>query len=190
MNALNKLKLHDYLTTLRWYAARLSLRLNMAGVMGISLLAFCLAFYFASLSPMLNELKLWRAEDSAQKPRKILSPTEQYRTDLAQFYAHVDSVSELPHLLNQFHQLAKAQGIQLNIGKFKLIQTANHDSPIWRYETEFTLNDSYSKTRLFLSEVLQSIPTASLDEIAFKRNQIEASSVEARAKLSLYLVQR
>jgi Tfp pilus assembly protein PilO len=190
LDSLNKLKLQDYLATLRWRVSRWSLRLNVVGVMGFSLLAFCVAFYFASLAPMLKELTLWRAEDSSQKPHKILSLTEQYRTDLAQFYAHVESVSELPNLLDQFHQLAKVQGIQLNMGKFKLIQAANHDSPIWRYETEFTLNDSYNKTRQFLSEVLQSNPTASLDEIVFKRNQIEASNVESHIKLSLYLVQR
>jgi hypothetical protein len=170
--------------------SRLRLRLNPTGAVAVGLFAFCVMFFLGTLVPMSKELDRGNPiDESAGSAGDLKSQAAGYHAELADFYERLAPLSSLPKWLEEFHQLAKSPNVQMSIGKFRLAQTGDEQSPIWRYEMEFTTHTSYSKTRELLSQVVALNSTISLDEIVFQRKQSEADSIDAKIRMSLYFVQ-
>ena len=166
-------------------------RLGWAGVAGLALAAFAVAFYFASLAPLERELAERRAEAAALQQRlrmgesitgeRKAGPSEQ----LATFYAFFPAATSSPDWLGKIHAAAKSKGLVLQSGEYKLERRA--DQKLARYQITLPVTGSYGQIRNFLGDVLAEVPAAALEDIALKRESAGSATLEARIRLTLYL---
>ena len=161
-----------------------------AGVVGIALVAFAVAFYVSAVAPLATELVGLRAEaDDLQQrlqPGGLMggakgTPAEQ----LAAFYAFFPSPQSSPDWLGRINAAARAKGLVLRSGEYKLERSA--DQKLARYQITLPVAGSYAQIRGFVAQVLADVPAAALEEITLRRESVSSPTVEARIRLTLYL---
>jgi Tfp pilus assembly protein PilO len=165
-------------------------QLGRSGVVGIALLAFAAAFYFSAVAPVGTELADLRAEAERLQRRLQMSgsaagakgtPAEQ----LATFYAFFPSPQSSPDWLGKIHAAARAKGLVLRSGEYKLERSA--DQRLVRYQITLPVAGSYAQIRGFVGQVLADVPAAALEEITLRRESVSSPVLEARIRLTLYL---
>jgi Tfp pilus assembly protein PilO len=166
--------------------------LGAAGVVGLGLLVFGGAFYVSAVAPARDELtrleaRAARAGSNAARGATdagdaLASGVEQ----LEKFQKRFPAFGEAPGLVLKLHTIAAANGLALETGEYRLIK--DRDSTVARYQITLPLKGSYPQVRLFLAQLLDEVPALSLDEIAIKRDSVNARSAETRVRLTAYLV--
>jgi len=165
-------------------------QLGRAGVVGIALVAFAVAFYFSAVAPLATELAGLRVEaddlERRLQPGGLSggakgTPAEQ----LATFYAFFPSPQSSPDWLGKINAAARAKGLVLRSGEYKLERSA--DQKLARYQITLPVAGSYAQIRGFVGQVLADVPAAALEEITLRRESVSSSTLEARIRLTLYL---
>lgn len=88
-------------------------------------------------------------------------------------------------LLKVVFSEAHASGILLPQGDYSLISEV--DGGYGKLQINLPVKGSYKQIRAFALGLLEKLPSLSLDEISFRRDNIKSSAVEARIRLTLYL---
>lgn len=164
-------------------------RLGWTGVVGIALLAFAGMLFLSAVVPLRDEVAGLRT-DAADLQRRLGSGDlaagrPGVAEQLATFYAFFPPPTSSPDWLGRIHEIAKAKGLQLQSGEYRLERAP---SPrLARYQMTLPVQGSYAQVRGFVNEVLEQVPAAVLEEISLKRDTVEAARVEARIRLTLYL---
>jgi hypothetical protein len=164
-------------------------QLGRAGVVGIALGTFAAALYFSAVAPLATELADLRAEADDLDRRLQLggaaasqgTPAEQ----LATFYAFFPSPQTSPDWLAKINAAARAKGLVLRAGEYKLERSAGEK--LARYQITLPVAGSYAQIRGFVGQVLADVPAAALEEITLRRESVSSPTVEARIRLTLYL---
>jgi Tfp pilus assembly protein PilO len=166
-------------------------QLGRAGVVGIALVAFAVAFYVSAVAPLATELARLRAEADDLQQRLQMggaaagrlkgTPAEQ----LATFYAFFPPPQSSPDWLGKIHAAAGAKGLVLRSGEYKLERSA--DQKLARYQITLPVVGSYAQIRGFVGQVLADVPAAALEEITLRRESVSSPMLEARIRLTLYL---
>lgn len=163
--------------------------LGRAGVVGIALVAFAVAFYSSAVVPLATELAGMRAEADDLDRRLEMggasarkgTPAEQ----LATFYAFFPTPQSSPDWLGKINAAARAKGLVLRSGEYKLERSA--DQRLARYQITLPVAGSYAQIRGFVGQVLADVPAAALEEITLRRESVSNPTLEARIRLTLYL---
>jgi hypothetical protein len=165
-------------------------QLGRAGVVGIALLGFAVAFYFSAVAPLATELASLRTEADDLQQRLQPgglgggakgTPAEQ----LATFYAFFPPPQSSPDWLGKINAAARAKGLVLRSGEYKLERSA--DQKLARYQITLPVVGSYAQIRGFVGQVLADVPAAALEEITLRRESVSNPTLEARIRLTLYL---
>ena len=166
-------------------------RLGKAGVIGLALAAFAVAFYFSAVAPAERELVDLRTEAERLQERLQAgglaagaakgTPAEQ----LATFYAFFPRPHSSPDWLGKIHAAARAKGLVLRSGEYKLERSV--DPRLARYQITLPVVGSYAQIRGFVGQVLADVPAAALEEITLRRESVSTPTLEARIRLTLYL---
>jgi len=165
-------------------------QLGRAGVVGIALVAFAVAFYVSAVAPLASELAGLRAEaddlEQRLQPGGLSggakgTPAEQRAT----FYAFFPSPQSSPDWLGKINAAARAKGLVLRSGEYKLERSA--DQKLVRYQITLPVAGSYAQIRGFVGQVLADVPAAALEEITLRRESASSPMLEARVRLTLYL---
>jgi len=163
-------------------------RLGPAGVAGCGLLAFAAAFHFSAVGP-LEAARVELAAEAArldQRPRaggpaERGTPAEQ----LATFYAFLPPPESSPDWLGKIHAAARAKGLVLRSGEYRLERAA--EQKFARYRITLPVAGSYAQIRGFVGQVLADVPAVALEEITLRRESASSPLLEARIRLTLYL---
>jgi hypothetical protein len=164
-------------------------QLGRSGVVGIALLGFTVAFYFSAVAPLATELASLGAEADDLDRRLQMggasaskgTPAEQ----LATFYAFFPSPQSSPDWLGKINAAARAKGLVLRSGEYKLERSA--DQRLARYQITLPVAGSYAQIRGFVGQVLADVPAVALEEITLRRESVSSPTLEARIRLTLYL---
>lgn len=81
--------------------------------------------------------------------------------------------------------LADKAGLALTQGEYR--GSYDRNARLYAYQVTLPVRGSYKAVWSFAMSALRAIPFASLDEISFKRESVNDTSVEARLRLTLYL---
>lgn len=100
-------------------------------------------------------------------------------------YASLPTASGTLAAVKTIHQSAAANGVKLAQGEYRL--TRDTGTPLLRYQITLPARASYPQLRAWLAEVMNVLPTAALDEINFRRDDVGSPSVESRMRLTLFL---
>jgi Tfp pilus assembly protein PilO len=164
--------------------------LGLAGVVGIALLVFAATLYGTAVAPRAAERAALQAEAERLRERLRMSgsPAGAKGTlaeQLATFYAFFPPAQSSPDWLGKIHAAAKAKGLVLQSGEYKLERSA--DARLARYQITLPVTGSYAQLRGFIGQVLTDVPAAALEEITLRRESVASPRLEARIRLTLYL---
>ena len=175
---------------LTWRAQDAMKVLSWPGVVGLGLLAFCLAFYWSALLPAKARLVEMQQQASSlgarlahmkTQPQQLVTP----ETQLAAFYHFFPDFAATPDLLEKLYGAAEASGIVLEQGEYRVVP--GKEDKLERYQVTLPVRGTYPAVRKFLGRVLADLPAASLDSVSFQRQKVGDMTIESQIKLTLYL---
>jgi len=177
-----------------WLRLHLALRaLNPVTVGALLLLsAGCAAL--AWVLPAREELEAERARArrlAALPPPVTVSGTapvvlESSSTDnLALFRSALGRQRDVEPGLKTLFALADKAGLVLRQGEYK--RGFDRNAQLHTYQINLPVKGSYAQVWQFALGALRALPSASLDDISFKRDSIGETGLEARLRLTLYL---
>lgn len=173
---------------LAWHARRLLEQLGLPGVAGVALLAFCAMFYFSAAVPVGKEVRSLEAETAQADVRRASVPVRQQPDrQLEAFYESFPKVVSAPDALARLHEAAVMQGVTLEQGEYHLVRSGT--DKLARYEMTLPIKADYMHLRKFLAQTLVDMPYVALDGVEFQRQKISDTTLEARVKMTLFLVE-
>lgn len=158
-------------------------------VAGIALGLGALLFYTVLGAPAAH--RLHGMEIGAAKMRAAIAQhqknwvPESPRASLRVFYQSLPAQDNIPDLLEKIFDAAYESNLAPETGEFKLIQ--EKEAAFSRYQITLPVQGSYANARKFVNRVLQEIPSATLDDIGFSREDVRNPEVEANVRFTLYL---
>lgn len=163
-------------------------RLGRSGGLGIALLTGTAAFYFSALQPAQEELEV--LERRLQRAERVQPPSSSPRTahaasqmdEFLQFFPPLESA---PKWLGAVYSVAERERLELLQGTYKLSE--DPALPLAHYRVLLPVRGSYTQIRRFVAGVLDAVPVASLEGIAFQRERVSEGGVEAKVALTLHL---
>ncbi len=168
-------------------------RLGWQGMLGIALLAVAYLFYSVVLEPVEQRARWARAKADTSSRNMILKARMQDAelkspaVMLERFYAFFATDQAVTDNLAKIYSLAEGNGLVLRHGEYKLQNEKN--GRLAQYQIVLPVRGGYLQIRTFAAQVLNKIPTASLDQIRFERKRTGEQNVEAEIKFTLYMVQ-
>lgn len=174
-----------------WQISRWQKNLGLPGVAGVALLVLSLAGYFAvSMTEHAKQDQLTQDEVAERKraTRISLNPEEANRTpgtQLQAFYGYFPARQKAPELIKSIYSAARAESLVLAQGEYKYSPAKAGGMGI--YQVNFPVRGSYTQIRKFIIKVLNSVPSAALEEVSFRREEVGKADLEAKIRFSIYL---
>ena len=166
-------------------------RAGWPGILGLAILLGSPIFYATTVMPMQNQIaslktaQLQLRRDIAQTRRGEAKPAPTGEMQLKAFYGQFPSLNRSDEWVAKIYAAAERQHIVLASGAYRL--TGAETGNIQRYQITLPIKGSHVQIRRFLSDLLTEVPALSLDDISFKRETIDLSTVNAVIKLTLFL---
>ncbi|HEX6690386.1 MAG TPA: hypothetical protein VF110_04490 [Burkholderiales bacterium] len=158
--------------------------LGAAGVIGLGVLLFCLPFYFSALAPLEKDAARRALTAERQRARLPAQPvTVDGAAELARFHGMFPPVQRLGAEVEALHSHARASGLQLQQGEYRL---ESKTGALSAYRVTLPVRGSYGQIRQFVGRVLKAMPTASVDAVRFERKKAADTQLEAQVRLTLY----
>ncbi|WP_119154259.1 hypothetical protein [Caldimonas tepidiphila] len=162
------------------------------GAAALLLLLACAAAVPLVLQPLHTELAQARRQlllaEARRSPADEAPPSweDEAERQLAAFHARLGAGATLPELLAVFHEAALAEGLVLQRADYRLSEEPQ--DRLARYRISLPIAGPYPGVRRFIARVLERMPAAALDQVAFERERIAEGRVEARLGFTLHLV--
>lgn len=156
-------------------------------VLGLSLLGGAIGVHFFGVVEMRTQAAELRAQALAQRQRLVQKPNqdELAAKRLMAFYAGLPASTGATEAIDAIHRSASAHGVKLASGEYRLARDGG--ARLLRYQITLPARASYPQLRAWVAELMNTVPSAALDEISFRRDDVGSDSVEARVRLTLFL---
>lgn len=159
--------------------------LGPAGVVGIGVLLFSIAFYTGTIRPAekeLSALRLAAARGSALDAERTAAGGPS-AADLHRFYSLFPTLDRLPDELEQLYGLARAARVELQRAEYILEDRA---APLTAYRVTLPVRAPYPRIREFIGSALQAMPVVAIDALRFERKRSADAEVDAQLRLTMY----
>jgi len=153
-------------------------RLRAAGVLGIGVLCACVAFYLSALAPAHQRLAALDPAPAAT------SSTAAPARELDKLYAQFPAVTAIGEQLEHIHRLARASGLDLTQGEYRLERPT---AGLWPYRVSLPVRGSYAQMRVFIAAVLKELPAVAVDALRFERKRASETRLDAQLRFTLYV---
>lgn len=121
---------------------------------------------------------------SAQLPPPV-APRSRSEERLAQFFDNLGEQAYREQQVRSLFAIAAKNNLVLSQAQYKL--GFDKHGRYYTYQIDLPVKGSYEAIREFSEQTLLAIPFASLSEISFQRESIDARTLEAKLRLTLYL---
>lgn len=154
---------------------------------GLALIGIALGLRLLGSEPLRARASALEATHSALRDRRDQAPDadELQRRKLAAFYASLPTGAGALETITTIQRAADANGVTLAHGEYRLSRDGS--APMMRYQITLPARSDYPRLRSWLTDVMNAVPSASLDEISLRREDAANDTVEARVRLTLYL---
>jgi len=129
----------------------------------------------------LNDLQN-RHKMELANPGKRMLPVE---SGLTSFYKTFPSGQSAVNQLEKIYKSAESESLVLSQGEYKL--TKAKEGHLESYQITLPVKGSYIQIRKFIAKVMNSVPTAALESISFRRESIAGATLEAKIQFSIFL---
>jgi len=163
--------------------------LGWQGMLGGTLLLASLVAALAWWLP--GEARLEQREQELAKLRQAMPQHQGKFVDrspqasLNTFYRFLPAESEATSLLTVILSLAGEHGLTPDKADYALVRSPS--AAFSRYQITLPVRGSYVEIRRFANQVLNRIPSAALNDISMKRQDINTEQVEARLRFTVFL---
>ncbi|MBI2276137.1 MAG: pilus assembly protein PilO [Dechloromonas sp.] len=164
------------------------------GLIGAVLLLAALVFTLAVALPaeqQLQQARLRAAQAASVQARvdsgEPLVPQTPEALQTA-FYRDFPAQDEITRWVERIYDAAAAERLSLARGEYVL--TPVKDTRLNRYQITLPVRGDYGQIRRFIAAAQAAVPNLALDELSLQRQEIGEAQVDARIRLSLYLVNR
>lgn len=151
-------------------------KLGYAGVVGLGLLIFCLAFYFGNVAPAHEEL----AGLQRQQARLLADVAATKDGRLGGRGKTLPTLAEAPELLKQLNALADKHGVSVASTSYQLKERSGQ----LRLDVNLPLRAAYPSLRAYLHDALALAAPATITDITLKRAQASETTLEAQIRLA------
>jgi len=176
---------------LMWTASRWMKELGLPGMAGIVLLVFSLAGYLSMLLVEDSRLEQLTQDVAKEKKRLDMSrlnpevDTHSSGAQLYAFYQFFPVQEKAPKLFKAIYGAAHDESISLAQGEYKYSLVKSGRMGV--YQVNLPVKGSYIQIRKFIVKVLNSVPSAALEEVSFRREAVGRGDLEAKIRFSIYL---
>lgn len=91
----------------------------------------------------------------------------------------------MPQLLEKIYQAAHSEQLQLKQGNYKY--TIDKTEKIGTYQIILPVKGSYVAIRKFIAKALNTVPSAALDEVSFKRSTVGDTELDAKIMFTVFM---
>jgi hypothetical protein len=167
--------------------------LGWPGILGLGLLVVACGFYFSTLrseQSRLDDLRqqIAKAREQRAAPAGEAQAPATPSDKLAAFYGFFPKPTDLPDQLQKVFAVAKAQGLKLEQGEYRLLK--DNAGALSQFQVTLPVQGTYPQIRKFVDGALAEVSTLSLDSIQFERQKVGDAQVEAKVKLVVYVGNR
>ena len=99
------------------------------------------------------------------------------------FYELFPAVAKLPEELERLYALARAAGLQIQQGEYRL---ESRGAGLLSYRVAFPVKGTYAQIRQFVGATLKDLPIASIDALRFERKRVGEAQLEGQVRLTIY----
>jgi hypothetical protein len=160
-------------------------RLGPAGVVGAAASAAAVVAIFTLLSLQAANNDLTTQILQAQHRHAAPITPEQ---GLTQVVAQLPTRAQMPAVLGQVFQQARAAGVELVKGQYSYSPTAK--GGVGRYELQFPVTAQYPAVRDFINRTLTNIPAAGLHKLTIQRKVVGEPQVNADVRFVIFIRDR
>jgi Tfp pilus assembly protein PilO len=174
-----------------FFATRWMKNLSLPGMAGMAMLMLAAASYLGMLLPQhskLEQLAQEVADVQAQQKSAGMNPvadTHSSAAHLRAFYEFFPARQSAPQLLGTLYKAAHAESLSLSEGEYKY--SVGKAGAMGMYQVELPVKGSYVQIRKFIVKVLNTMPSAALEEVSFKRESVGSGVLEARIRFIIYM---
>ena len=104
---------------------------------------------------------------------------------LAAFYATLPDAGEATQAIAVLNRAAAHHKLALATAEYRITRAGT--GPLLRYQISVPLRANYVQLHAWLSEVLNALPNAALDELSIKREDAAIDVLDARVRLTVFL---
>jgi hypothetical protein len=160
--------------------------LGVAGVLGLGVLVACAGFWASALAPAREELAAQRLAVERLRSRTPYQPvsTSGRGEEMRRFHGLFPPAEGLTDQLQQVHRLARAAGLELAQGEYRLERPAYG---LWAYRLTLPVRGTYPQLRGFVAALLANMRTASIEALRFERKKAAEAELDAQLRITLYL---
>ncbi|MBS0372561.1 MAG: hypothetical protein JSS57_25575 [Proteobacteria bacterium] len=181
------LRLAGGLAALGADAQRILRSAGWAGVLGVALMVFALAFDISGNRPLADETDTLERQTRSllRQQRRTVPPPPTERERLDAYYAAFPAGDGLADLLVRIHGYALARGLTADKADYRSTPLAG--TPLEQVALELPLHGRYAALRLWLGDLLAELPEVAIDGLLLKRADIGAEELDARVRLVIFL---
>jgi hypothetical protein len=161
-------------------------RLGPAGVGGISALAAAAVVAGVALFSLraANESLTTRILQAQHRPKDPVTPEQ----GLTRVVTEFPTRTQMPAVIGQLIQQAKAAGVELGKGQYTCSPPAS--GAVGRYEVSFPVKAPYPEVRDFINRTLTNVPAAALHKLSIERKVVGDVEVNADVRFTIFVRDR
>lgn len=173
-------------SSLRWYGLYWQTRMGWSAIAASLLLLLSLLgalFYLRPAMALQSQLRAQLDQQAGQAPHHAAdhdTASDDSLPDSAALPAQTQLAEQLAHL----HALADTHEIAMGRVDYRL--SSLDEAQLQQYQISYTLSSDYPTLRMYLAELLHTLPNAALLGIDLQRFNDGAQMVDAQLRLALY----
>jgi hypothetical protein len=154
---------------------------------GLLLVLLALALQFLWVDGLHARNAALQEELSARRQALVQRPqaSEAKAQRLAAFYATLPDASEAAEAIGVLNAVAVRHKVSLVTAEYRVTRAGT--GPLLRYQISVPLRANYVQLHAWLSEVMNALPNAALDDLSLKRDDAGVELLDARVRLTVYL---
>jgi hypothetical protein len=162
------------------------MRLGTVGIAGVGTSAAAAVIAAIALLSLrtANESLTTQILRAQHRPAAVVTPEQ----GLIRAVAQLPTRSQMPQVLGEVLQQARAAGVELARGQYTYVAPAA--GGFGRYELDFPLKAQYPRVRDFIDRTLAHIPAAGLDKLSIERKVVGDTQVNAEVRFVIFIRDR
>lgn len=174
---------------LLWQTRRQLRRIGAGAIAGAACILLAALAQWHSTQLAQQQAVLARQLSAAAKAAALPpAPVATEAAGVAAFHAYLPPHDTIPDLLKDMVKVAQQNGITLAKAEYK--PQADTKAGFLRYQITLPVKADFANLQGFIINALQTLPTLTLESVAFKRDQIESGEIEARIQFALLVRQQ
>lgn len=158
---------------------------------GVALIVASLALQALVVKPLEQHVEALQVERNGPRDAMLerlgddLARQDSPQAQLSSFHGYFARDEGLTHRLARVHAIARSLGLEIKRAEYRL--NSQPERKLDRYQMVVPIQGSYLMVRAFITAALAALPTLSLEQVQFQRQNVGDDAVDAQISFTFYL---